>query len=289
MIGKLLLLLCAGCFVFLPLKNYKAEGDQKMIEAAWIPMSFELAGQKLPDAALKDTKLVLADGRYTYQNDQGTYKLVPVEKPKAPKAMDITGTEGPNKGKTFLAIYELTGDTLRICYDLSGQTRPSEFTTRAGTKEFLATYKRGQEPKPSGKVTVGQQPSTNKKEQSMELGNFSVSLAVKDIEASRSFYEKFGFKVFGGDAKQNWLIMKNGEHVIGLFQGMFEKNMLTFNPGWDSNAQNLASFTDIRELQRQLKAKGVKLQTEADENTTGPASFIAVDPDGNPILVDQHR
>ena len=122
----------------------------------------------------------------------------------------------------------------------------------------------------------------------MELGNFSVSLAVKDIEASRKFYEKFGFKEFGGDASQGWLILKNGDHVIGLFQGMFDKNILTFNPGWDSNAQQLASFTDVRELQRQLKSLGVEFQQEADESTTGPASFIAVDPDGNPILVDQH-
>jgi len=122
----------------------------------------------------------------------------------------------------------------------------------------------------------------------MELGAFSISLAVKDLEASRRFYETFGFKVFGGDAAQNWLILKNGDHIIGLFQGMFEKNMLTFNPGWDSNAQKLASFTDIRELQRQLKLEGVQLQQEADERTTGPASFVAVDPDGNPILVDQH-
>lgn len=122
----------------------------------------------------------------------------------------------------------------------------------------------------------------------MELGVFSISLAVKDIEASRSFYEKFGFKVFAGDASQNWLILKNGDCVIGLFQGMFEKNVLTFNPGWDSNAQKLASFTDIRDLQRQLKAQGVQLLQQADESTTGPASFFAVDPDGNPILVDQH-
>ena len=122
----------------------------------------------------------------------------------------------------------------------------------------------------------------------MDLGNFSISLAVKDLEASRAFYEKFGFQVFGGDASQNWLILKNGDHVIGLFQGMFEKNILTFNPGWDSNAQKLATFTDIRELQRQLKSKGVQFMQEADESTTGPASFIAVDPDGNPILVDQH-
>jgi len=125
-------------------------------------------------------------------------------------------------------------------------------------------------------------------EQSMELGAFSISLTVKDLEASRSFYEKLGFSVFAGDASQNWLIMKNGDHAIGLFQGMFETNILTFNPGWDQNARKLASFTDVRELQRQLKAQGVQLQQEADENTTGPASFVAVDPDGNPILVDQH-
>jgi catechol 2,3-dioxygenase-like lactoylglutathione lyase family enzyme len=122
----------------------------------------------------------------------------------------------------------------------------------------------------------------------MELGAFSISLAVKDLEASKEFYEKLGFGIFGGDAAQNWLIMKNGDHVIGLFQGMFEKNSLTFNPGWDANASELDSFTDIRDLQRQLKAQGVELISEADESTTGPASFIAVDPDGNPILVDQH-
>ena len=122
----------------------------------------------------------------------------------------------------------------------------------------------------------------------MELGAFSISLAVKDLQASKAFYEKFGFKAFHGDASQNWLILKNGDHVIGLFQGMFEKNILTFNPGWDQSAQRLASFTDVRELQRQLKAHGVQLVNEADESTTGPASFIAVDPDGNPILVDQH-
>jgi lactoylglutathione lyase len=122
----------------------------------------------------------------------------------------------------------------------------------------------------------------------MELGAFSVSLTVKSLDASKTFYEKFGFKVFAGDASQNWLIMKNGDHAIGLFQGMFEQNILTFNPGWDSNARRLDTFTDVRELQRQLKAQGVTLATEADETTTGPASFIAVDPDGNPILVDQH-
>jgi lactoylglutathione lyase len=122
----------------------------------------------------------------------------------------------------------------------------------------------------------------------MELGAFSISLAVKDIEASKAFYEKFGFKEFGGDISQNWLILKNGDHAIGLFQGMFDKNILTFNPGWDSNAQMLDTFTDVRDLQRQLKASGVALESEADESTEGPASFIAVDPDGNPILVDQH-
>lgn len=128
-----------------------------------------------------------------------------------------------------------------------------------------------------------------KKECVMELGIFSISLTVKDIEASRAFYEKLGFQTFGGDASQNWLILKNGETIIGLFQGMFEKNMLTFNPGWDSNAQELANFTDVRELQRRLKAQGVQFASEADESTTGPASFVVVDPDGNPILVDQHR
>ncbi len=123
----------------------------------------------------------------------------------------------------------------------------------------------------------------------MDLGAFSVSLAVQDLEASRRFYEQLGFVEFHGDASQNWLILRSGDKVIGLFQGMFEKNILTFNPGWDQNAQPLPAFTDVRELQRQLKQQGVALQTEADESTTGPASFIAVDPDGNPILVDQHR
>ncbi len=122
----------------------------------------------------------------------------------------------------------------------------------------------------------------------MDLGAFSISLAVQDLEASRAFYEKFGFAVAGGDPAQNWLILRNGEHVIGLFQGMFERNILTFNPGWDQNAQAVGSFTDVRELQRRLKAQGVEFVQEADETTTGPASFIAVDPDGNPILLDQH-
>lgn len=122
----------------------------------------------------------------------------------------------------------------------------------------------------------------------MQLGAFSISLAVKDLEASRSFYKKLGFEAVGGEVSQNWLILRNGDHTIGLFQGMFEKNILTFNPGWDQNAQKLEEFTDVRELQRRLKAEGVELQQEADESTTGPASFVAVDPDGNPILIDQH-
>ena len=122
----------------------------------------------------------------------------------------------------------------------------------------------------------------------MQLGAFSISLAVKNIEDSKAFYEKFGFEVVGGDQSQNWLILRNSGHTIGLFQGMFESNILTFNPGWDAEAQPLDSFTDVRELQRQLKAKGVLLVSEADEETSGPASLVAVDPDGNTILVDQH-
>ena len=127
-----------------------------------------------------------------------------------------------------------------------------------------------------------------KEAETMDLGTFSISLAVKDLEASRVFYEKFGFTVFAGNAERHWLIMKNGDHAIGLFQGMFDKNMLTFNPGWDRNAQPLHTFTDIRDLQRQIKASGVQLQSEADEKTTGPACLVVIDPDGNPIFVDQH-
>lgn len=123
----------------------------------------------------------------------------------------------------------------------------------------------------------------------MDLGAFSISLTVKDIQASKEFYEKLGFEFFGGDISQNWVILKNGDHVIGLFQGMFDKNMLTFNPGWDGNAQELDEYTDVREIQRQLKEQGVEFASEAVESTTGPASFIVLDPDGNPILVDQHR
>jgi lactoylglutathione lyase len=125
-------------------------------------------------------------------------------------------------------------------------------------------------------------------EEIMQLGAFSVSLAVKDIEASKQFYEKLGFSIFGGNQAQNWLILKNGDTLIGLFQGMFESNILTFNPGWDSNAQKLDSFTDVRELQRQLKESGLTLVSEADETSTGPASLMLTDPDGNMILLDQH-
>jgi lactoylglutathione lyase len=122
----------------------------------------------------------------------------------------------------------------------------------------------------------------------VELGAFSVSLAVKDIEASKVFYEKLGFAAFAGNQSHKWLIMKNGTHVIGLFQGMFDKNILTFNPGWNCDAQQVDEFTDVRELQRQLKRGGINMISEADETTAGPASFMIVDPDGNAILVDQH-
>ena len=122
----------------------------------------------------------------------------------------------------------------------------------------------------------------------MNLGNFSVSLAVKDLTASHAFYDKLGFVVIGGDASQNWLILRNGTVIVGLFQGMFERNMLTFNPGWDADCKTLPDFTDVRELQRRLRALGIEPQTPADETGSGPASFIVIDPDGNPVLVDQH-
>jgi lactoylglutathione lyase len=125
-------------------------------------------------------------------------------------------------------------------------------------------------------------------QQATTLGAFSVSLAVKNLEASRAFYEKLDFGVVGGNAAQNWLILRNGIVTIGLFQGMFERNILTFNPGWDNNAQALEQFTDVREHQRRLKSRGLTLTSEADENGTGPASFMLVDPDGNTVLVDQH-
>lgn len=123
----------------------------------------------------------------------------------------------------------------------------------------------------------------------MELGAFSVSLSVKDLAASRDFYEKLGFECTGGDPDQNWLILKNGDHVIGLFQGMFESNIMTFNPGWDQGGNELDAFTDVRELQRELKTRGINLAAEADESTSGPASLMLSDPDGNQILIDQHR
>lgn len=122
----------------------------------------------------------------------------------------------------------------------------------------------------------------------MQLGAFSISLTVNDIAASRSFYEKLGFKIFGGDETQNWLIMKSGDHIVGLFQGMFDKNMLTFNPGWNQDGQQLKEFSDIRDIQKKLREQGIAIMQEADESTAGPASFIIVDPDGNPILIDQH-
>lgn len=123
----------------------------------------------------------------------------------------------------------------------------------------------------------------------MNLGAFSVSLAVKDIEASRDFYAKLGFEPVGGDIAQKWLILRNGDHVVGLFQGMFERNLLTFNPGWDQQGGETADFTDVRELQRQLRAAGLTLDSEADESSSGPASLMLADPDGNPVLIDQHR
>ncbi len=123
----------------------------------------------------------------------------------------------------------------------------------------------------------------------MELGAFSVSLAVKDLATSKDFYEKLGFESVGGDPEQNWLILRNGGHVLGLFQGMFEKNILTFNPGWDQGANELDSFTDVREIQRELKNREVALDSEADDSTSGPASLMLSDPDGNQILIDQHR
>ena len=122
----------------------------------------------------------------------------------------------------------------------------------------------------------------------MKLGAFSVSLSVKDINASKKFYETLGFKVFAGDIEKNYLIMKNEDSLIGLFQGMFENNILTFNPGWDSNAQKLENFDDVREIQKELRANNVKLIREADDNTSGPASITLLDPDGNAILIDQH-
>lgn len=137
-------------------------------------------------------------------------------------------------------------------------------------------------------TTSTPQKSTQTIDPSMQLGNFSVSLAVKDIAASRAFYENLGFSVRGGDQEQNWLVLQNESTIIGLFEGMFEANILTFNPGWDNDGKKLPKFTDVRELQRQLKVKGITPLNEADEATTGPASFMLEDPDGNTILIDQH-
>ncbi|MBX7104847.1 MAG: VOC family protein [Gemmataceae bacterium] len=122
----------------------------------------------------------------------------------------------------------------------------------------------------------------------MRLGNFSVSLAVKDLAASRAFYENLGFRAIGGNPAHNWLILQNETSTIGLFQGMFEKNVLTFNPGWDRACNTLGDFDDVRDIQRDLKARGMTLATQADESTTGPASLMVIDPDGNPVLIDQH-
>lgn len=123
----------------------------------------------------------------------------------------------------------------------------------------------------------------------MDLGAFSVSLSVTDLAASREFYGKLGFEPVGGDAAQNWLVLRNGDHVIGLFQGMFERNMLTFNPGWDQQCNETDSFTDVRDIQATLKKQGLAFTSEADAATSGPGSFMVIDPDGNPVLVDQHR
>lgn len=138
-------------------------------------------------------------------------------------------------------------------------------------------------------ITNQQAINNNKKENNMKLGAFSLSLNVKDLKVSKDFYENLGFTVFGGSMENKYLIMKNEHSLIGLFQGMFEGNMLTFNPGWDDNAKNIERFDDVREIQRQLKASGIKLTMEADDKTTGPASVMTIDPDGNVILIDQHR
>ena len=136
---------------------------------------------------------------------------------------------------------------------------------------------------------VFSQDKDSKKQNTMELGAFSISLKVKDIKKSVEFYEKLGFTYKAGNIDQNWIVLKNGSSVIGLFQGFIEENTLTFNPGWDQQAQNLPEFTDVREIQKKLKAKDVKLDREADEKTSGPEYIILKDPDGNPILIDQHR
>ena len=155
---------------------------------------------------------------------------------------------------------------------------------RAGDPRYSASTVNGTRPTTRFDITI----FDTRKEQKHGARRVFNQLGRQGSWASRKFYEKFCFTVFGGDPAQNWLILKNGDHVIGVFQGMFEKHILSLNPGWDSNAQKLNRFTDVRELQRKLKAQGVTLMNEADEKTTGPASLIAVDPDGNPIMVDQH-
>ncbi len=122
----------------------------------------------------------------------------------------------------------------------------------------------------------------------MKLGAFSISLAVADLDASLAFYQALGFEIVGGEAEQNWLILRNGDHTIGLFQGMFDRNMLTFNPGWSPHCETLDSFMDVREIQKRVKPAGIEPAQEADESGSGPASFVVIDPDGNPVLIDQH-
>lgn len=139
------------------------------------------------------------------------------------------------------------------------------------------------------KTNNNTETTKTEKQNNMKLGAFSISLSVKDLKTSKEFYEKLGFNAFAGSMEQNYLIMKNDNALIGLFQGMFEGNILTFNPGWDENASNIEDFNDIREIQKQLKNSGLTLTSEADENTKGPASLMLTDPDGNVILLDQHR
>lgn len=142
---------------------------------------------------------------------------------------------------------------------------------------------------PTTSSTTAPEVNTTQNDSAMKLGAFSMSLSVKDLKASKEFYEKLGFTSFGGAMPQNYLIMKNGNALIGLFQGMFQGNIITFNPGWDEDAKNMHDFDDVREIQKQLKSHGVSLISEADESTTGPASLMVKDPDGNLILLDQHR
>jgi len=153
---------------------------------------------------------------------------------------------------------------------------------------FAAGFAISPSDKPADKPPVKPSAPAANRSTEMELGAFSISLAVKDLAASKAFYEKLGFRAFAGDASQNWLILQNGTSTIGLFQGMFAKNIMTFNPGWDQRAKPLETFTDVREIQKRLKKAGLKLTTEADESSKGPASLMLSDPDGNQILLDQH-